>query len=533
MAKMIVFDEDARRALERGVDKLADAVKVTLGPKGRNVVLSRHLAKPLVTNDGVTVARSIELGDPYEKMGAELVKEVAKQTDDVAGDGTTTATVLAQAMVHEGLRNIAAGANPMVIRRGIAAGLVSVIRAINDAARPIESTEQIAATATISSGDPAIGTIVAAALDEVGVHGIITAEASDAIGLTLELVEGLRFEKGYLSPYFVTDFERLETVLDNPYILFVSSVISSVRQLMPIVEKVMKSGRPLVIVAEDVTDDALATLVVNNVRGTFTSVAVKSPGFGDRRELMLRDMAVVTGGQVISEAIGVSLETASLDLLGSARRVLITKHDTAIIGGAGDAAAVAGRVQEITTAIEESTDDYDTDKLRERLAMLSGAAAVIRIGAATEIELKERKHRLEDAVRNARAAAQEGVVAGGGVALLQASATAFDRLDLAGDHATGANVLRVALDAPLKQIAINAGLEGGVVVEKVRHLPTGHGLNAATGQYGDMIAAGIMDPLKVTRLALENAASIAAIFLTVEVLVADKPHIPLSEMPPL
>ena len=533
MSKIIAFDEDARRALERGVDKLADAVKVTLGPKGRNVVLGRHLAKPVVTKDGVTVAHSIELGDPYEKMGAELVKAVAKQTDDIAGDGTTTATVLAQAMVHEGLRNIAAGANPMAVRRGIAAGLVNVVGAISDAARPVETTEQIAATATISSGDPAIGNIVSAALDKVGVHGIITAEASDAIGLTLEIVEGLRFEKGYLSPYFVTDFERLEVVLDDPYILLVSSVISSVRQLTPIVEKVMKTGRPLVIVAEDVTDDALATLVVNNVRGTFTSAAVKSPGFGDRRELMLRDMAIVTGGEVISEAIGVTVEAASLDLLGTARRVLITKSDTSIIGGAGDPAAIAGRVQEITTAIEASTDDYDTDKLQERLAKLSGAAAVIRIGAATEIELKERKHRLEDAVRNARAAAEEGVVAGGGVALLQASATAFDTLDLLGDEAAGVNVLRVALDAPLKQIAVNAGLEGGVVVEKVRNLPIGHGLNAATGQYGDMIAAGIMDPLKVARLALENAASIAAMFLTAEVHIADKPHIPLSEMPPL
>ncbi|WP_041783798.1 MULTISPECIES: chaperonin GroEL [Mycolicibacterium] len=533
MAKMIAFNEEARRALQRGVDHLADAVKVTLGPKGRNVVLGRHLAKPVVTNDGVTVARSIELGDPYEKMGAELVKAVAKQTDVVAGDGTTTATVLAQAMVREGLRNIAAGANPMAVRRGIAAGLVNVVQAINDASTPVETPEQIAAAATISSGDPEIGSIVAAALDKVGVRGNITAEASDAIGLSLELVEGLRFENGYLSPYFVTDFERLEVVLDNPYILFVSSVISSVRQLTPIVEKVMESGRPLVIVAEDVTGDALATLVVNNVRGTFTSAAVKAPGFGDRRDLMLRDMAIVTGGEVISEAIGVTVAATSLDLLGTARRVLITKSDTAIIGGAGNAAEIAGRVKEITTAIEAATDDYERDKLQERLTKLSGAAAVIRIGAATEIELNERRHRLEDAVRNARAAAEEGVVAGGGVALLQASVTAFDTLDLAADDAIGANVLRTSLHAPLKQIAVNAGLEGGVVVEKVRHLPIGHGLNAATGQYGDMIAAGIMDPLKVTRLALENAASIAAIFLTAEVLIADKPHVPLSEMPPL
>ncbi|MGB9305196.1 MAG: chaperonin GroEL [Mycobacterium sp.] len=533
MAKMIAFDEDARGALQRGVDKLANAVKVTLGPKGRNVVLGRDVVKPLVTNDGVTVARGIDLDDPYEKMGAEFVKAVARQTDDVAGDGTTTATVLAQAMVSEGLRNVAAGANPLAMRRGIDVGLASVIRALHDATRPIETNEQIAATATISSGDSAIGDIVAEALNKVGPQGIISAEASDTFGLALNLEEGVRFDRGYLSPYFVTDFERLEVVLDNPYILLVSSVISSVKQLMPIVEKVMKHGRPLVIVAEDVTADALATLVVNNVRDIFRSAAVKSPGFGDRRELMLRDLAIMTGGQVVSEAIGVTLESAGLDLLGSARKVVITKHETSIIGGAGDAAAIAGRVKDITTAIKQSTDDYDKDKLRERLARLSGGVAVICVGAATDIELKERKHRIEDAVRNARSAAEEGIVAGGGVALLQASASAFDTLDLSGDEATGANVLRVALGAPLKQIAINAGMEGGVAIEKVRNLPIGHGLNAATGEYGDMIAAGIIDPVKVTRSALENAASVVAMILTAEVIIADKPHIPLSEMPPL
>ena len=530
---MIAYDEDARRALERGVDKLANAVKVTLGPKGRNVVLGRDVVKPLVTNDGVTVARSIDLDHPYEKMGAELVKEVAKRTDDVAGDGTTTATVLAQAMVREGLRNVAAGGNPLAMRRGIEAALVRVVQAIHEAARPIETSEQIAATAANSSGDSAIGDIVAEAFDKVGAEGIITTEASDAFGLTLEFEEGLRFDRGYLSPYFVTDSERLEAVIDNPYILLVSSAISSVGQLVPIVEKVMALGRPLVIVAEDVTGDALATLVVNNVRGTFTSAAVKSPGFGDRRELMLRDIAIMTGGQVISEAIGVTLETAGPDLLGSARKVVITKHETSIIGGAGDVTAIAGRIRDITAEIAHSTADYDTDKLRERLARLSGGVAVIKIGAATDIELKERKHRIEDAVRNARSAAEEGIVAGGGVALVQASAGAFDGLNLTGDEATGANVLRAALDAPLKQIAINAGLDGSVAVEKVRNMPIGHGLNAATGEYGDMIAAGIMDPVKVTRLALENAVSVMAMFLTAEVVIADKPHVPLSRMPPL
>ena len=530
---MIGFDEEARGALQRGVDKLADAVKVTLGPKGRNVVLGREVVKPLVTNDGVTVARAIELADPYEKMGAELVKAVARQTDDVAGDGTTTATVLAQAMVREGLRNVAAGANPLAMRRGIQVGLASVVRALHEAARPIESNEEIAATATISSGDSAIGGIVAESLNKVGEQGIITVEASDTFGLALDIDEGVRFERGYLSPYFVTDAERQEAILDDPYILLVSSVVSSVKQLMPIVEKVMERGRPLLVVAEDVTNDALASLVVNKVRGTFKSAAVKAPGFGDRRELMLGDIALMTGGQVISEGSGVTLESASLDLLGSARKVVITKKETSIIGGAGDAAGIAGRVNEVTTAIKRSTDDYDQDKLRERLAMLSGGVAVIRVGAATDIELAERKHRIEDAVRNARSAAEEGIVAGGGVALLQAAASAFDTLDLSGDEATGAKVLRAALAAPLRQIAVNAGLEGGVAVDTVRNLPIGHGLNPATGDYGDMIAAGIMDPVKVTRLALENAASIVAMILTAEVVIADKPHIPLSQMPPL
>ncbi len=530
---MIAYNEDARRALQRGVDELANAVKVTLGPKGRNVVLGRDVVKPLVTNDGVTVARSIDLEHPYEKMGAELVKEVAKRTDDVAGDGTTTATVLAQAMVREGLRNVAAGANPLAMRRGIEAALVKVIEAIHQAARPIETSEQIAATAANSSGDSAVGDIVAEALDNAGAQGIITTEASDAFGLTLEFEEGLRFDRGYLSPYFVTDSERLEAVIHDPYILLVPSAIGAVGQLVPIIEKVMELGRSLVIVAEDVTGDALATLVVNNVRGTFTSAAVKSPGFGDRRELVLRDIAIMTGGQVISEAIGVTLETAGLDLLGSARKVVITKHDTSIIGGAGEASAISALIRDITAEIAHTTSDYDAEKLRERLARLSGGVAVIKIGAATDIELKERKHRIEDAVRNARSAVEEGTVAGGGVALLQASTSAFNELNLTGDEATGANVLRAALDAPLRQIAINAGLDGDVAVEKVRNMPTGHGLNAATGEYGDMIAAGIMDPVKVTRLALENAVSVMAMFLTAEVVIADKPHIPLSQMPPL
>lgn len=530
---MIAYNEDARRALERGVDKLANAVKVTLGPKGRNVVLGRDVVKPLVTNDGVTVARSIDLEDPYEKMGAELVKEVARRTDDVAGDGTTTATVLAQAMVSEGLRNVAAGANPLAMRRGIETALVGVVEAIHAAARPIETSAQIAATAANSSGDPAVGDIVAEALDKAGAQGIITTEASDAFGLTLEFEEGLRFGRGYLSPYFVTDHERLEAVVHDPYILLVPSAITGVDQLVPIVEKVMELGRALVIVAEDVTGDALATLVVNNIRRTFTSVAVKAPGFGDRRDLMLRDIAIMTGGQVISDAIGATLETAGLDLLGSARKVVITKNETSIIGGAGDANAVAARVRDLEAEIANTTSDYDIDKLRERLARLSGGVAVIKIGAATDIELKERKHRIEDAVRNARSAVEEGIVAGGGVALLQASVSAFDGLDLAGDEATGANVLRAALEAPLKQIAKNAGLDGNVVVDKVRHMTIGHGLNAATGEYGDMIAAGIMDPVKVTRLAVENAVSVMAMFLTAEVVIAEKPHIPLSAMPPL
>ncbi|MGK2882471.1 MAG: chaperonin GroEL [Mycobacterium sp.] len=532
MAKMIAYDEDARRALQRGVDALANAVRVTLGPKGRNVVLGRDVVNPLVTNDGVTVARSVDLEHPYEKMGAELVKEVAKRTDDVAGDGTTTATVLAQAMVSEGLRNVAAGGNPLAMRRGIEAALVRVVEAIHEASRPIETSEQIAATAANSSGDSAIGDIVAAALDKAGAQGVITTEASDAFGLTLEFEEGLRFDRGYLSPYFVTDNERLEAVIHNPYILLVPSAISAVGQLVPIVEKVMELGRALVIVAEDVTGDALATLVVNNVRRTFTSAAVKSPGFGDRRDAMLRDIAIVTGGQVISEAIGATLETAGLDLLGSARKVVINKHETSIIGGAGESSAVAARVRDIEVEIAHSTSDYDTDKLRERLTTLCGGVAVIKIGAATDIELKERKHRIEDAVRNARSAAEEGIVAGGGVALLQASVSAFDGLDLAGDEAIGADVLRAALEAPLKQIATNAGLDGSVVVEKVRHMAIGHGLNAATGEYGDMIAAGIMDPVKVTRLALLNAVSVVTMLLTAEVVIAETPTIPLSEMPP-
>ncbi|QHE73944.1 chaperonin GroEL [Rhodococcus sp. WAY2] len=524
MAKGITFDDAARRALENGMNKLADAVKVTLGPKGRNVVLGSDFAEPTVTNDGVTVARSIELADPHEKMGAELVKHVAQKTDDVAGDGTTTATVLAQAMVSEGLRNIAAGANPMAMRRGIERAVTAVVEVINHAARKVDTTEQIASTAANSSGDAAIGDIVASALEHVGPEGVITVEASNTLGLALELAEGLRFARGYLSPYFVTDLERMEVMLENPYILVTSSLINTVDQLIPVMEKVTAegSGRPLLVVAEDVEGVALSTLVVNNIRGNFKSAAVKAPGFGDRREAMLEDIAVVTGAQVISDAIGASLTTVDVDFLGTASRVFITTEETTIVGGGGDPQAISGRVSEINAAIESSSSDYDMDKQRERLAKLGGGVAVINIGAATEIELNERKHRAEDAVRNARAAALEGIVAGGGVSLLQAALPAFANLDLQGDEAVGANVLRAALEAPLRQIALNAGLEGGVVVEKVRHLPSGQGLNVVTGEYGDMIEFGIIDPVKVTRCALQNAASIAAMFLTTEVVVSEK-----------
>jgi chaperonin GroEL len=524
MAKMIAFDEEARRGLERGMNQLADAVKVTLGPKGRNVVLEKKWGAPTITNDGVSIAKEIELEDPYEKIGAELVKEVAKKTDDVAGDGTTTATVLAQALVREGLRNVAAGANPMALKRGIEAAVASVSEGLSQIAKDVETKEQIASTASISAGDSTVGEIIAEAMDKVGKEGVITVEESNTFGLELELTEGMRFDKGYISAYFMTDAERMEAVFDDPYILIANSKISAVKDLLPVLEKVMQGGKPLVIIAEDVEGEALATLVVNKVRGTFKSVAVKAPGFGDRRKAMLEDIAILTGGAVVSEEVGLKLENADLSLLGQARKVVITKDETTIVDGAGNAEQIQGRVNQIRAEIEKSDSDYDREKLQERLAKLAGGVAVIKVGAATEVELKERKHRIEDAVRNAKAAVEEGIVPGGGVALVQAGKTAFDKLDLVGDEATGAQIVRIALDAPLRQIAVNAGLEGGVVVEKVRNLEAGHGLNAANGEYVDLLAAGIIDPAKVTRSALQNAASIAALFLTTEVVVADKPE---------
>ncbi|CAM5255812.1 chaperonin GroEL [Streptomyces xanthochromogenes] len=523
MAKIIAFDEEARRGLERGMNQLADAVKVTLGPKGRNVVLEKKWGAPTITNDGVSIAKEIELEDPYEKIGAELVKEVAKKTDDVAGDGTTTATVLAQALVREGLRNVAAGANPMALKRGIEKAVEAVSAALLEQAKDVETKEQIASTASISAADTQIGELIAEAMDKVGKEGVITVEESQTFGLELELTEGMRFDKGYISAYFATDMERMEASLDDPYILIVNSKISSVKDLLPLLEKVMQSGKPLLIIAEDVEGEALSTLVVNKIRGTFKSVAVKAPGFGDRRKAMLGDIAILTGGTVISEEVGLKLENAGLDLLGRARKVVITKDETTIVDGSGDSDQVQGRVNQIRAEIENSDSDYDREKLQERLAKLAGGVAVIKAGAATEVELKERKHRIEDAVRNAKAAVEEGIVAGGGVALLQASAV-FEKLELEGDEATGAKAVKLALEAPLKQIAVNGGLEGGVIVEKVRNLPVGHGLNAATGEYVDMIAEGIIDPAKVTRSALQNAASIAALFLTTEAVIADKPE---------
>jgi chaperonin GroEL len=524
MAKMIAFNEEARRGLERGMNTLADAVKVTLGPRGRNVVLEKKWGAPTITNDGVSIAKEIELEDPWEKIGAELVKEVAKKTDDIAGDGTTTATVLAQALVREGLRNVAAGANPMALKRGIEKAVEAVAQELLKTAKEVETKEQIAATASISAADSSIGELIAEAMDKVGKEGVITVEESQTFGLELELTEGMRFDKGYISPYFVTDAERMEVELEDPYILLISSKVSTVKDLLPLLEKVMQGGKPLAIIAEDVEGEALATLVVNKIRGTFKSVAVKAPGFGDRREAMLADIAILTGGEVISEKVGLKLENTDLALLGRARKVVVTKDETTIVDGAGDADQIAGRVAQIRNEIEKSDSDYDREKLQERLAKLAGGVAVIKAGAATEVELKERKHRIEDAVRNAKAAVEEGIVAGGGVALLQAGATVFDGLGLDGDEATGANIVRVALEAPLKQIAINAGLEGGVVAERVRNLPAGEGLDASTGEYKDLIKAGIIDPAKVTRSALQNAASIAALFLTTEAVIADKPE---------
>src|SRR5215204_2139348 len=531
MAKMIAFNEEARRGLERGMNTLADAVKVTLGPRGRNVVLDKKWGAPTITNDGVSIAKEIELEDPWEKIGAELVKEVAKKTDDVAGDGTTTATVLAQALVREGLRNVAAGANPMALKRGIEKAVEQVSVALSNSAKDVETKEQIAATASISAADATVGEIISEAMDKVGKEGVITVEESNTFGLELELTEGMRFDKGHISAYFVTDSERMETVLDDPYILVVNSKISAVKDLLPLLEKVMQSGKPLVIIAEDVEGEALATLVVNKIRGTFRSVAVKAPGFGDRRKAMLADIAILTGGEVISEEVGLKLENATLDLLGRARKVVVTKDETTIVEGSGDPDQIAGRVNQIRAEIEKSDSDYDREKLQERLAKLAGGVAVIKVGAATEVELKERKHRIEDAVRNAKAAVEEGIVAGGGVALIQAGAKAFKDLKLEGDEAVGAQIVKVALESPLKQIAINAGLEGGVVAEKVKGLPADHGLNAATGEYENLLEAGVPDPTKVTRSALQNAASIAGLFLTTEAVIADKPE-KAPAMPP-
>ncbi len=524
MSKMIAFDEEARRSLERGMNTLADAVRVTLGPKGRNVVLEKKWGAPTITNDGVSIAKEIELEEAYEKIGAELVKEVAKKTDDVAGDGTTTATVLAQSLVREGLRNVAAGANPMGLKRGIEKAVEAVSEQLLEMAKEVETKEQIAATASISAGDAEVGQIIAEAMDKVGKEGVITVEESNTFGLELELTEGMRFDKGFTSMYFVTDPERMETELEDPYILIANSKISSVKDLLPLLEKVMQSGKPLAIIAEDVEGEALATLIVNKVRGTFKSVAVKAPGFGDRRKAMLQDIAILTGGQVISEEIGLKLESADISMLGRARKVVVTKDETTIVEGTGDAEQIAGRVNQIRAEIENSDSDYDREKLQERLAKLAGGVAVIKAGAATEVELKERKHRIEDAVRNAKAAVEEGIVAGGGVALLQAASSVFEKLELEGDEATGAALVNTATEAPLKQIATNAGLEGGVVAERVRNLEPGFGLNAANGEYVDMIDAGIIDPAKVTRSALQNAASIAGLFLTTEAVVADKPE---------
>ena len=526
MAKIISFDEQARRSLERGMNQLADAVRVTLGPKGRNVVLEKKWGAPTITNDGVSIAKEIELEDPFERIGAELVKEVAKKTDDVAGDGTTTATVLAWAMVREGLRNVAAGANPMSLKKGIETAVEAAVASIKEMSKDVDSKEQIAQVASISSADEEIGQMISEAIDKVGKDGVITVEESQTFGMEMDLVEGMRFDKGYISPYFVTDTDRMEAVLENAYVLLVGSKISAVRDLVPALEKVMQAGKPLVIIAEDVEGEALATLVVNKIRGTFSSVAVKAPGFGDRRKAMLQDIAILTGGQVISEEVGLKVENTTLDMLGRARKIVVSKDETTIVEGAGEQSDIVGRVKQIKAEIENTDSDYDREKLQERLAKLSGGVAVLKVGAATEVELKEKKHRIEDAVSTTKAAIEEGVVAGGGVTLLRAQkavlAVAAGITD--SDQATGARLVAKALEAPLTQIAVNAGMEGGVVVDKVRNLEGANGLNAATGEYVDLVAAGIIDAAKVTRSALQNAASIAALFLTTEAVIADKPE---------
>jgi chaperonin GroEL len=533
MAKLITFDEEARRSLESGMNKLADAVRVTLGPKGRNVVLDKKWGAPTITNDGVSIAKDIELEDPFEKIGAELVKEVAKKTDDVAGDGTTTATVLAWAMVHEGLRNVAAGANPMALKKGIEDGVESAVASLRSAARDTDSKGQISQVAAISAADPEIGDMISEAIDKVGKDGVITVEESQTFGMDMDLVEGMRFDKGYISPYFVTDPERMEAVLEDAYLLLVGSKITAVRDLLPLLEKVMQASRPLVIVAEDVEGEALATLVVNKIRGTFRSVAVKAPGFGERRKAMLQDIAILTGGQVVTEEVGLKLENVGLDLLGTARKVVVTKDETTIVEGGGSEDEIKGRISQIKTEIENTDSDYDREKLQERLAKLSGGVAVIKVGAATEVELKEKKHRIEDAVSTTKAAIEEGVVPGGGVALLRAQKAVDDAAaKLEGDEATGARIVAKAVEEPLKQIAVNAGLEGGVIVDKVRNLKKpAEGLNAATGEYVDLFDDGVIDAVKVTRSALQNAASIAALFLTTEAVIVDKPEESAPAMP--
>ena len=526
MAKTIQFDEQARRGLEAGMTQLADAVRVPLGPKGRNVVLDKKWGAPTITNDGVSIAKEIELEDPFERIGAELVKEVAKKTDDVAGDGTTTATVLAWSMVREGLRNVAAGANPMSLKKGIEAAVETAVASIRENAQDVsENKDQISNVAAISAADAEIGATIAEAIDKVGKDGVITVEEGQTFGLELDFVEGMRFDKGYISPYSVTDAERMEAVLDNPYILFVSAKISNVRELVPVLEKVMQSSRPLLIVAEDVEGEALATLVVNKIRGTFTSVSVKAPGFGERRKAMLQDMAILTGGQVVSEEVGLKLDGVGLDILGQARKVVVTKDETTIVEGSGDGSDVAGRIAQIKAEIENTDSDYDREKLQERLAKLSGGVAVLKVGAATEVELKEKKHRIEDAVSTTKAAIEEGVVAGGGTTLIRAQAAVNAMIGSIedADAAVGARMVARALEGPLTQIAVNAGMEGGVVVEQVRSLEGNNGLNAATGEYIDMVEAGIIDAAKVTRSALQNAGSIAALFLTTEAVIADAP----------
>jgi chaperonin GroEL len=524
MTKILSFEEEARRALERGMNQLADAVKVTLGPKGRNVVLEKKWGAPTITNDGVSIAKEIELEDPYENVGAELVKEGAKKTDDVAGDGTTTATVLAQAMVREGLRNVAAGANPIALKRGIEKAVDAAVEAIKQTSRDVEGRGQISQVAAISANnDPEIGETIAEAMDKVGKDGVITVEESNTFGLELELVEGMRFDKGYISPYFVTDAERMEAVLDEPYVLIANQKISAVKDLLPVLEKVIQAGKSMLIVSEDVEGEALATLVVNKIRGTFKAAAVKAPGFGDRRKAMLGDIGVLTGGQVISEEVGLKLESVGLDMLGKARKVVITKDDTTIVEGGGSADDITGRINQIKAEIDRSDSDYDKEKLQERLAKLSGGVGVIKVGAATEVELKEKKHRIEDAVQTTKAAIEEGIVAGGGVTLLAAQET-LEKLEVPADEQTGVWIVKRSLEEPLKIIARNAGFEGGVVVEKVRTLGPGEGLNAATGEYGDLFKDGVIDAAKVTRSALQNAASIAALFLTTEVIITDKPE---------